>query len=197
MHYSQSTNAFYPGDFRQDYVDAGTWPADAIEVTDSEYKKYGQGTPPAGMQRGADSDGRPTWVPKPVAAIEDRRTAAKNTIDTEAGNARTRFVSAGQLVAEEYLQAENAAQQWTDSGRPASQVPDDVQVWADASGMTPDQAADNILATAANWRTLITTIRQIRLSGKAAVDSATDQDTADDMMQVAQPFIDQLRALKP
>lgn len=191
MFYSKSTGGFY-----DPRISAGKIPGDAVEITAERHQALLQGQS-EGQRITADENGYPVLADRPVPSLDERRTAAKTAIDTEAGNARARFVSAGQLVAEEYLQAERSAQAWDDSGRPADQVPGDVQAWADAAGMTPEQAAEDILTTAASWRTLITTIRQVRLGGKAAVDAATDQGTADDMATAAQPFIDQLRAIKP
>lgn len=71
MHYSQSTNAFYPDSLRIRYEKAGNWPADAVEVTAEEYATYSQGQAPSGMQRGSDKEGRPTWVPMPLPELAD------------------------------------------------------------------------------------------------------------------------------
>ena len=71
-------------------------------------------------------------------------------------------------------------EQWIADGKP-SQVPDAVQSWADAAGMTPEEAADDIGATALSWEGVLATVRQARLSGKAALNSAssrTEQVTA-------------------
>lgn len=197
MFYSARTNAFYPTDLRGDYERAGSWPEDAVQITEVERETYWCKTPPAGYELGATGEGRPTWVNESIPPITSRRVAAQQAIDAAAGRARSRFVSLGHLVVEEYLQAEMAAGQWTNAGRPSDAVPADVQVWADAAGMTPAQAADNILATAQNWRSVITTVREIRLNGKAAVGSAPDEGRAGDMSQVAQPYIDQLDAVEP
>lgn len=189
--YSKSFGGFFASEMLKD-----GFPDDSIEISEEEHQALLTGQT-EGQIIVADTSGRPILADPPIPAVMDRRSVAKRGIDTEAGNARSRFVSAGQLVAEEYMQAESAANQWTDAGRPSDEVPADVQVWADAAGMTPDQAANDILATAQNWRGVITTIRQIRLAGKAAVDAATDLGTADDMATAAQPYIDQLEALKP
>jgi len=52
---------------RAAYDAAGTWPSDAIEVTEEEWRMFGQQPPPPGMRRGSDDEGRPAWVtPKPT-----------------------------------------------------------------------------------------------------------------------------------
>lgn len=55
---------------RDAYDAAGTWPSDAIEATEDEWKMYGQQPPPPGMRRGSDDQGRPAWI-TPQVAPED------------------------------------------------------------------------------------------------------------------------------
>jgi hypothetical protein len=123
-----------------------------------------------------------------------RRASAKRAVDQAAGNARARYVSPGQLVEEEYRLALQQTQAWRDAGSPADQVPAAIQDWADAAGITAEQAATSIEQTAAAWESVLLQIRQVRLAGKAAVDAAGD---ADDFAAIAQPFIDQLDAMQP
>lgn len=176
MFYSATTNVFYPDEFRPSYEATGAWPTDAVEVTDDEWHIYGQGNPPAGYRRGADANGRPTWAEIPPEPANVRRARAKADIDTAAGQARGRFVSPGDLVDQEYLSAESAAQAFKDAGYPSTNVPVEVQAWADASGLSVTASADDILATAANWRATLAHIRSLRLKGKSDVDAALDAD---------------------
>lgn len=127
-------------------------------------------------------------------AGQPARLRAKRLIDDAAGNARARYVSAGQLVEEEYRLALQQTQAWRDAGSPADQVPPAIQAWADAAGITAEQAATSIEQTTAAWESVLLQIRQIRLAGKAAVDAAGD---ADDFAAIAQPFIAQLDAMQP
>lgn len=189
--YSAKTGAFYAVEIHGNRI-----PGDAVEISDEYHRELIDGQS-ADKMIGADSKGRPVLVDVPLEPLNERKAKAKQAIDIEAGNARQRFVSDGQFQAEEYLQAEQSTQAWVDAGKPGDAVPGDVQAWADASGMSPSDAADDILATATRWRSMITHIRQIRLTGKAAVDAAEDQDSANDMAAVAAPFIDQLKAVKP
>ncbi|WP_079518060.1 tail fiber assembly protein [Kosakonia radicincitans] len=63
-YFSATTRGFYPDAFKSDYDAAGTWPADAIEVTDAQWKEY-TGAAPDGKQLGSDSSGAPVWVDIP------------------------------------------------------------------------------------------------------------------------------------
>lgn len=38
MHYSATTNGFYPSELKGVYVTAGTWPDDGVEISESEYQ---------------------------------------------------------------------------------------------------------------------------------------------------------------
>jgi hypothetical protein len=73
--WAPSTVSFYANELRSDYERAGTWPGDAVGVTDATYNTYSQ-PPPAGQQRGYDSTtGQPAWVAAPPPTIEQRITA--------------------------------------------------------------------------------------------------------------------------
>jgi len=133
----------------------------------------------------------------PLPFINTRRNNAKTAIDNAAGEARQRFVSNGSLIDMEYKLAQEQTQAWRAAGSPADDVPLAVSDWAAAAGITDEQAAADIEATATAWENVLLAVRQIRLSGKAAIDAATDQGSADDMANIAQPYIDQLDALKP
>ncbi|WP_110709209.1 DUF4376 domain-containing protein [Salinicola sp. CR57] len=69
MHYSATQNAFYPSEMQADYIAAGTWPDDAVNVDDETFQIFGLGEPPAGMTRGSDSAGQPCWQPSPAEPI--------------------------------------------------------------------------------------------------------------------------------
>lgn len=118
---------------------------------------------------------------------------ARDAIDMAAGEARQAFVSPGALVDQEYRDAQAQAQAYMDAGYTGT-VPPMVQSWADASCMTAQQAADDMLSTALQWTQAMQSIRAVRLAGKAAVDAAP---AGADYMAVAQPYIDQLAAIRP
>lgn len=197
IYYSKTTGGFFPDAMRGDYERAGTWPSDAVKLTAQETETFHLKIPPTGYQLGSDETGRPKWIKVPVSPLTDRRNVAKRAIDDAAGAARQRFVSTGTLIDMEYKLAQEQTAAWRAAGSPADNVPDAITSWAAAAGMTDEEAAADIEATAIAWEQVLIGVRQIRLAGKAAVDAAADQGTADDMMNVAQPYIDQLDALAP
>lgn len=132
------------------------------------------------------------YVP-PAPPAEIRRSRSKQEVDRSAGEARMRFVSPGYLVEQEYREAETAARSWQDAGEPAGSVPSEVQVWSDATGMTPSAAAADIVQTGQAWRDVLAQVRAVRLQGKAAIDAAADAD----IETTAQTYIDQLDAMTP
>ncbi|QLR29171.1 tail fiber assembly protein [Enterobacter asburiae] len=65
--FSATTIAFYPVAMMDMYKDAGTWPADAVPVSDDIYDEFL--TTPEGKKRGA-KNGLPCWlyIPPPTHA---------------------------------------------------------------------------------------------------------------------------------
>lgn len=76
-HYSPSKNAFYPDELKQDYLDAGSFPDDTIEVEDDVWLEYAGNSPPEDKVRIAGEGGRPTWGNLP-ALTQAQRTAQTN-----------------------------------------------------------------------------------------------------------------------
>lgn len=190
MHYSPSTNAFYPSDMRQDYIDAGTFPSDAIAVTDEQWKTYGIGDVPAGKRRAAGENGQPCWVNIEREAANVRRSWAKNWLDTTADRTRASDRSLGQYLDAEYQLVAQALADYRDN--PGAPVPEALQSHADAEKISVEAAAQQIAEAAARADELLKAVRRIRLAGKAAIRDADDNA---DMMETVRPFIDQLEAL--
>lgn len=132
-----------------------------------------------------------TWK-DPALVIAEHRQCAKDSLDQAAGRARMRFVSPGDLVDQEYREAEAAAKAYKDAGYTGI-VPVAVQCWADATGQTAAWAADDILAAGQQLRDVLASIRAKRLAGKAAVDAALDAD----IESTAAQYIAQLDAMAP
>lgn len=72
-YYSLSQNAFFPEDLKQVYIDAGTFPADTVEVSDDVWLEFAGSHPPEGKQRAAGKDGLPCWMEIPLPDIENAR----------------------------------------------------------------------------------------------------------------------------
>ncbi|GGD09206.1 hypothetical protein GCM10011513_03390 [Franconibacter daqui] len=72
--YDAVTNAFYPFALRDDYVAAGMWPANGVEVDEATFAAFQN--PPPGKVRVADSEGNPSWVDTPPIPNSELRKAA-------------------------------------------------------------------------------------------------------------------------
>jgi hypothetical protein len=188
MFYSQATGGFYLLEMHSEEI-----PADAVEISAEEHSFLIEGQS-KGKQIQPDENGYPILVDPPPIPVVERRATAKRAVDTAAGNARARYVSAGQLIEEEYRLALQQTLQWRTAGSPAESVPQAIQNWATAAGITAEEAATSIEQTAAAWETVLLTIRKLRLDGKVALDNAADDA---DFTAIAQPYIDQLNAMQP
>lgn len=80
-HYSPSQDAFYPEDLKQVYIDAGTFPADTVEVSDDTWLEFAGNNPPEGKQRAAGKNDRPCWVDIPPPDVEDARSRKHEEIN--------------------------------------------------------------------------------------------------------------------
>ncbi|ELF7958775.1 DUF4376 domain-containing protein [Salmonella enterica] len=81
-HYSPSQNAFYHESLKQVYIDAGTFPADTVEVSDDVWLEFAGTHPPEGKQRAAGSDNLPCWVDIPPPDIQDAREQKHDEINS-------------------------------------------------------------------------------------------------------------------
>ncbi|MDT1012384.1 tail fiber assembly protein [Plesiomonas shigelloides] len=60
--FSATTCCFYLLDMKPDYIAAGSWPDDAVEMTDKEKETYWTKQAPFGKQLGGDNKGHPAWI---------------------------------------------------------------------------------------------------------------------------------------
>lgn len=60
-YYSTNTNSFYPSALETVYKKAGTWPADAVQVSIDVFNEFSD-TAPEGKKRASGADGLPCWV---------------------------------------------------------------------------------------------------------------------------------------
>ncbi|EMC7876580.1 hypothetical protein VLI38_002215 [Enterobacter roggenkampii] len=72
--YDAVTNAFYPFASKAIYLEAGSWPANGVDVDEETYEEFQN--PPAGKVRAPDSDGNPSWVDIPPISNAELRKAA-------------------------------------------------------------------------------------------------------------------------
>jgi len=59
--FSPSRKSFIHTSMRPRFEANGSWPVDAVEVSDTTFNQYCTNAP-AGMTRGADDNGQPCWV---------------------------------------------------------------------------------------------------------------------------------------
>lgn len=178
--------AVFVGDsweIRDDYRGTEYWLADR---TQHKIKAIGE-VPPV--------DALYEEPPEPEKPLLERKEDLKRQIDEAADAARSRFVSPGALIDKEYELALKQAKEWLAAGMP-SPVPSAVESGIAASGgvLTAEQAAQEIIDTAAAWDDVLLRVRALRLAGKAAVDAAGESD---DLQAIAQEYFAQLEAIKP
>lgn len=73
--FSATTAGFYPIDMLDSYEQAGTLPADLVDVTDEMYDEF-TSQPPEGKTRGSTPEGLPAWVDIPQPTPEQLRSQA-------------------------------------------------------------------------------------------------------------------------
>lgn len=73
--FSATTAGFYPIEMLDSYKQAGTLPADLVDVTDEIYDEF-TSQPPEGKTRGSNPQGLPAWVNIPQPTPEQMRSQA-------------------------------------------------------------------------------------------------------------------------
>ncbi len=84
IYYSAATNGFYPSNLKSTYESAGTWPADAVELSETEQSSYWRQQPPVGKNLGADANGRPVFVDLPPPSLNELSKTKSAEIDSKA-----------------------------------------------------------------------------------------------------------------
>lgn len=67
---------FYDGDIKSAYDSAGTWPDDALEISDADHALY-SGQPSSGKMLGSEN-GKPAWVDIPPLKTEELTAIAES-----------------------------------------------------------------------------------------------------------------------
>lgn len=111
-----------------------------------------------------------TFTPPPPPPIDGARAEALLKVDADVDAIYTAVVGSRGL---EYEAAEREAQTYATAGYTGTPGPM-VQSWADVKGWPADEAADDILAQAAQWRGAMAAIRAKRLSTKEGLRLASD-----------------------
>lgn len=186
--YSPSTLGFYIKELHKETV-----PEDAIEITTAEYEDCLH----------AISKGHQLSVSNGSVRIEKNASRSLDElignylihVDKEAGNARQRFVSSGQLIEEEYREALQSVKEWRLEGSPEENVPEEILVWAEATFEGDvEQAAQSIENTARDWKEALSSIRKLRLEGKLVISKVTD---ISELEPLAEEYLTKLKNIKP
>jgi hypothetical protein len=135
--------------------------------------------PPSSTSRLKWDGQEPVWVE--TAPLADIIARVRDDIDARGEVLRLAVVSRRTLKADEYAQAEMQARAWR-AAEYAGDPPEDVASWADArhrEEMTAVQAAENILAQADMYRSILSGIRRLRLRHmEDARHAATPEEAA-------------------
>ncbi|WP_353980962.1 DUF4376 domain-containing protein [Salinicola endophyticus] len=88
-YFSPSRCEFFAGEFQESYVKSGSWPDDAIAVTDEEFEAYAAQAhgKPKDKILGSTSSGRPAWVERPIAPIFRLANRQRAAIESALANA--------------------------------------------------------------------------------------------------------------
>ena len=74
--YSPSARGFYPRELQAEFIDAGNWPTDLLDVADEDYDRLMQ-SPSLGKLIAPDPNGHPTAEDAPSPSAE--QVATRNT----------------------------------------------------------------------------------------------------------------------
>lgn len=129
-------------------------------------------------------------LPAPAPTLAERITWAVLKIDADT-DALIRDVIGER--GNEYKLADEHARSFKAAGY-AGTVPASVQCWADATGWTATQAADDIIATSNDWLGAQDAIRANRLARKEDARRATDAAGVDAALTAWATFLAQMRA---
>ncbi|MEI2603662.1 tail fiber assembly protein [Erwinia aphidicola] len=88
MHYSAKNNAFYEDTMKDDYIQAGSWPDDLVEISDEAYNALFDGQSDGKVITPGD-DGRPVLTDPPPPTNEQLVAQANSRIKSLMDQATT------------------------------------------------------------------------------------------------------------
>lgn len=163
-------------------------PDDAIPISEERYQEA-IANPAPGKVRSHDAAGLPILIdPPPHIPTADELCTR---IDAAADRARA-AVAGDPLRAVEYDRARLEAEQFAAADY-QSEVPPMVAAWA-INGRTPQQAADNILAEAAQYTAALVQLRTVRLAAKEQIRVLMDAGDVEQAQQLAAQTIAAIEA---
>lgn len=184
MHYfSPSTGGFY-----RDDIHGNRMPEDARPVSTEAYQALLQGQS-AGKVIQSAVNGDPVLIDRVIPVPTSEALCEK--IDQAADAARA-AVAGDPLRAVEYDRARIEAEQFAAAGYQGD-VPPMVAAWA-ISGRTPQQAAESILAEAAQYTNALVQLRTTRLQAKELIRAAMAAGNVEQAQDIAAETIASIEA---
>lgn len=178
MYFSASTGGFYL---------PGMQPAGSVEISTALHLEL-RDKQAQGLQIVSGEDGYPIAVSQPIEITAERLCSQ---IDKSADAAR-RAVAGDPLRAVEYDRAASEAQAFAAAGY-QGEVPPMVAAWA-IGGRTPQQAADSILAEAAQYNGALVQLRTVRLQAKELIRAAMADGNVEQAEDIAAETIASIEA---
>ena len=74
--FDAKTNAFYPVELKDSYIEKGLWPEYGVEIDEETFSEFQK--PPTGKMRIAGEDGYPAWADIPPPTKEELAHNAEN-----------------------------------------------------------------------------------------------------------------------
>lgn len=113
-------------------------------------------------------------------------------VDNRAGEVASSFAPYS-LADQEYKLTQAQVAEWRSSGSPAGDIPSALQSWVDASGLSAEDAATSIEASAESLNSALLEIRRIRLKAKRDI---IDAETIEVAVSIRDTALAELEALK-
>lgn len=138
-------------------------------------------TGPVDTYEGSPPEAKRTYVVEDipgtniVLTLEEEQQRAKDSIDLASEQARKRHITPGSGQAMTYMEKVDEAIDYVAANYPADLTSYPmIQAEVNATGKTPNQAADDIIAIRTAWISISAQIEEIRLKAKIDVMAATD-----------------------
>jgi hypothetical protein len=160
-----------------------------------ELHHFEDGLRPAQPSPAHSWDGEKWGLDAEKVALLEQQEAERLCLNVDAVADSARNLLAGDpLKAMEYAQAAADAQAFMEEGYPKKEVPLSVSAWV-VKGRTARQAADQIIAKAAQFQEGLLTIRSLRLKAKEQIKAHIAKGKTDLARQVSEDAIAAVRNL--
>lgn len=168
MRYSDTTKSFYPED-----IEYPNLPEDIVYVTDQDWQSV---ITARSLNNQVVFNGTEFIITDAIENIQFVKDVSINTMDRVAGEARQRFITFAPGQELTYQEKAEQAADFAAANYPSGQIANYpfIQVEVTVTGLSPQAAADGILARRTLWIQKGALIEEARLIGKRDVNAATD-----------------------